>query len=163
MGKKKQKDEAQESSGKGKGKIILLAVLILVVIGVGTFGGVYMFMQKGGEKEVKIEPANYPLLASTTVNLNDSNKRCYLKTSVTLSYDSANKDLLTELDKKKINIQDASIWYLKSKTSDDFDVSKEYELKQGLIDTINNILESGTILDVYLVGEDGTGFVVQKV
>ncbi|MCR4944394.1 MAG: flagellar basal body-associated FliL family protein [Clostridium sp.] len=163
MGKNKQKDEAQENSGKKKGEFIILAVLILVVVGVGTFGGVYMYMQKNGNKEVKIEPIDYPLLSNTTLNLSDAGGRSYLKTSLTLSYDSANEDLLAELDKKKINLQDASLWYLKSKTADDFSVSKEYELKQGLIDTLNNILENGTILDVYLVGEDGTGFVVQKV
>ena len=67
------------------------------------------------------------------------------------------------MDKKKISIQDASIWYLKSRVATDFRAENEKELKQGLIDTINNILEDGNILDVYLVGADGTGFVVQKV
>ena len=52
---------------------------------------------------------------------------------------------------------------LKSRVSEDFRAENERELKQGLIDTINNILEDGNILDVYLVGADGTGFVVQKV
>lgn len=158
---KKQKDEVKENSGKGKG--ILLAVLVLVVIGIGTFGGVYFYMQSNGASESKIEAADYTILSDATLNLSDEGGKSYLKTSLTLSYDSKDKDLIEELGRKKISIQDAAIWYLKSKTSNDFAAANELELKQGLIDTVNNVLESGKILDVYLVGEEGTGFVVQKV
>ena len=158
---KKQKDEVKENSGKGKG--ILLAVLVLVVIGIGTFGGVYFYMQSNGASESKIEAADYTILSDATLNLSDEGGKSYLKTSLTLSYDSKDKDLIEELGRKKISIQDAAIWYLKSKTSNDFAAANELELKQGLIDTVNNVLESGKILDVYLVGQEGTGFVVQKV
>ena len=158
---KKQKDEVKENSGKGKG--ILLAVLVLVVIGIGTFGGVYFYMQSNGASESKIEAADYTILSDATLNLSDEGGKSYLKTSLTLSYDSKDKDLIEELGRKKISIQDAAIWYLKSKTSNDFAAANELELKQGLIDTVNNVLESGKILDVYLVGEEGTGFIVQKV
>lgn len=160
---KKQKDEVKENSGKGKGKGILFAVLALVIMGIGTFGGVYFYMQSNGTSEVKVEPADYAILTDATLNLSDESGKSYLKTSLTLSYDSKNTDLLAELEKKKISIQDASIWYLKSKTSEDFSAENEKELKQGLIDTINKVLEDGAILDVYLVGADGTGFVVQRV
>lgn len=160
---KKQKDEVKENTGKGKSKFIIFAIIALLVMGAGTFGGVYFYMQSKDPALAKIEPADYDLLKSTTVNLSDESGRAYLKTSLTLSYDSKNADLLAELDKKKVSIQDASIWYLKSKVSTDFSSENEKQLKQGLIDTINGILEEGTILDVYLVGSDGTNFVVQKV
>ena len=158
---KKQKDEIKENSGKGKG--ILLAVLGLLVIGISTFGGVYFYMQSKDTTNLKVEAADYALLSDATLNLSDESGKSYLKTSLTLSYDSKNKDLVEELEKKRISIQDAAIWYLKSKTSNDFAASNEQELKQGLIETVNNILENGSILDVYLVGAEGTGFVVQKV
>lgn len=160
---KKQKDEAQENGGKEKSKVLLFAIIALIVMGVGTFGGVYFYMQSKDASAAKIEPADYVLLTDTTLNLSDESGKSYLKTSLTLSYDSKNTELLAELDKKKISIQDASIWYLKSRVATDFRAENEKELKQGLIDTINNILEDGNILDVYLVGADGTGFVVQKV
>lgn len=160
---KKQKDEVQENGGKGKSKVLIFAIIALIVMGVGTFGGVYFYMQSKDASAAKIEPADYVLLTDTTLNLSDESGKSYLKTSLTLSYDSKNTELLAELDKKKISIQDASIWYLKSRVSTDFRAENEKELKQGLIDTINNILEDGNILDVYLVGADGTGFVVQKV
>ncbi len=160
---KKQKDEVQENGGKSKGKGLIFAIIALIVMGAGTFGGVYFYMQGKDAEAVKIEPADYLLLTDTTLNLSDESGKSYLKTSLTLSYDSKNTDLLAELDKKRISIQDASIWYLKSKVSADFRAENEKELKQGLIDTINNILEDGNVLDVYLVGAEGTGFVVQKV
>lgn len=160
---KKQKDEAQENTGKGKSKVLIFAIIALIVMGAGTFGGVYFYMQGKDAAAAKIEPADYVLLTDTTLNLSDESGKSYLKTSLTLSYDSKNTELLAELDKKKISIQDASIWYLKSRVAADFRAENEKELKQGLIDTINNILEDGNILDVYLVGADGTGFVVQKV
>ena len=160
---KKQKDEVQENGGKEKSKVLLFAIIALIVMGVGTFGGVYFYMQSKDASAAKIEPADYVLLTDTTLNLSDESGKSYLKTSLTLSYDSKNTELLAELDKKKISIQDASIWYLKSRVAADFRAENEKELKQGLIDTINNILEDGNILDVYLVGADGTGFVVQKV
>lgn len=160
---KKQKDEVQENGGKGKSKVLIFAIIALIVMGAGTFGGVYFYMQGKDAAAAKIEPADYVLLTDTTLNLSDESGKSYLKTSLTLSYDSKNTELLAELDKKKISIQDASIWYLKSRVSTDFRAENEKELKQGLIDTINNILEDGNILDVYLVGADGTGFVVQKV
>lgn len=160
---KKQKDEVQENGGKGKSKVLIFAIIALIVMGAGTFGGVYFYMQGKDVAAAKIEPADYVLLTDTTLNLSDESGKSYLKTSLTLSYDSKNTELLAELDKKKISIQDASIWYLKSRVAADFRAENEKELKQGLIDTINNILEDGNILDVYLVGADGTGFVVQKV
>ena len=143
---KKQKDEVKENSGKGKGKGILFAVLALVIMGIGTFGGVYFYMQSNGTSEVKVEPADYAILTDATLNLSDESGKSYLKTSLTLSYDSKNTDLLAELEKKKISIQDASIWYLKSKTSEDFSAENEKELKQGLIDTINKVLEDNIFL-----------------
>lgn len=160
---KKQKDEVQENGGKEKSKVLIFAIIALIVMGAGTFGGVYFYMQSKDASAAKIEPADYVLLTDTTLNLSDESGKSYLKTSLTLSYDSKNTELLAELDKKKISIQDASIWYLKSRVAADFRAENEKELKQGLIDTINNILEDGNILDVYLVGADGTGFVVQKV
>lgn len=158
---KKQKDETKESSGKGKG--MLIAIIGLIVIGVGTFAGVFFYMQSRDASAATIEAVDYAVLSDATLNLSDESGKSYLKTSLTLSYDSKNKDLTEELEKKKISIQDASIWYLKSKKSADFSTENEKELKQGLIDTINGLLEKGSILDVYLVGADGTGFVVQKV
>ncbi|MBE6051367.1 MAG: flagellar basal body-associated protein FliL [Clostridium sp.] len=160
---KKQKDETQESKSGGKGKFIIIAILGLLVIGAGTFGGVYFYMQKNGNAEVKVVTTNYVLFNDVTLNLSDENGKAYLKTSLTIEYDEANADLIAEVEKKKINIQDSAIWYLKSKTSQDFSAENEAALKQGLIEAINTQLKDGQILDVFLVGSEGTGFVVQKV
>ncbi|WP_294353970.1 flagellar basal body-associated FliL family protein [uncultured Clostridium sp.] len=160
---KKQKDETQESKGGGKSKVMLIVILGLLVVGAGAFGGVYFYLQSNNNAEVKVVTTNYVLFNDVTLNLSDENGKSYLKTSLTIEYDQENADLAAELEKKKINIQDSAIWYLKSKCSNDFSASNEIALKEGLVQAINSQLEKGQILDVFLVGEEGTGFVVQKV
>lgn len=157
---KKVKDEEQKTSGKGK--FIIILVLLLVVIGAGTFGGVYLFLQSKDAEIEKVETTNYVLLTEATLNLSDESGKAYLKTSLSIAYDIKNKDIVEEIEKKKINIQDAAIWYLKGKKSEDFSAENEASLKQGLIEAINNNLETGKVLEVFLVGEDGAGFLVQK-
>lgn len=158
---KKVNDEEQKSSGKGK--FIIILVLLLVVVGAGTFGGVFLYLQGKGSSEVeKIETTNYVLLTEATLNLSDENGKAYLKTSLSIAYDIKNKDILAEIESKKINIQDAAIWYLKSKKAEDFGAENEVTLKEGLMEAINKHLETGKVLEVFLVGEDGAGFVVQK-
>ena len=80
---KKQKDEAQENGGKEKSKVLLFAIIALIVMGVGTFGGVYFYMQSKDASAAKIEPADYVLLTDTTLNLSDESGKSYLKTSYT--------------------------------------------------------------------------------
>ena len=74
----------------------------------------------------------------------------------------ANSKLATEIEEKKIQLQDKAIWYLKSKVTTDFDCSKEIELKKGLMDNLNKELDNGKILNVYYsTGEDTASFLVQ--
>ncbi|MDD6794980.1 MAG: flagellar basal body-associated FliL family protein [Clostridiaceae bacterium] len=162
MAKKKETNNEEKASGKGKG--ILIILLALVVLGAGAFGGFYFYLKSSSEK--KVETTTYVITKETTINLSDSansSKKSYLKTGVSLSYDKSNKKLGKEVESKKIQLQDATICYLKTKTAEDFENGNEVNVKKGLIEEINKILDNGKIIDVYYsTGEDSANFLVQS-
>jgi flagellar FliL protein len=158
MAKQVKNDKDKESSG---GKKALFFVLALIVIGAATFGGVYFFMQTKGTAEKEVVKTTFVLSKETKINLSDK-KASYVMTGISISYDSSNKKLATEIEEKKIELQDKAIWYLKSKVTTDFEAGKEVELKKGLIESLNKELHYGKILDVYYsTGEDTASFLVQ--
>ncbi|MBD7909835.1 MULTISPECIES: flagellar basal body-associated FliL family protein [Clostridium] len=151
-----------ENSPKKGNKMMIVVVLALVIAGIGTFGGVYFYMQaKNTVTVAKVETANYQLMEDTQINLSDKGAKKYLKTSVALSYDKSNKNLAKEIEEKKLNIQDATVWYLKGKQSTDFEADKKEELKKGLVEIINKELDKGKIVDVLFTGAKSTNFVIQ--
>jgi flagellar basal body-associated protein FliL len=159
---KNENNETEESSKKGGSKTIIIVVLALIIMGVATFGSVYFYMQTKGSVTVnKVEATTYQLMEDTQINLSDKGAKKYLKTSVALTYDKSNKNLGKEIVAKKLIIQDATVWYLKSKQSTDFDPENKDELKKGLIERINKELDKGKLVDVLFTGEKSTNFVIQ--
>ena len=138
----------EEGKGKGKGNIIIIAILLVLVVGAGTFAGTYLFMKNNKDTDKQVEEIKVPVAEDLTVNLSDSGNR-YLKTTVYIYYDKENKDIAEEITNKTIEIQDKTSLYLKSKTAEDFDASKEETLKKELSSEINSILNKGEIENVY--------------
>lgn len=158
---KNENTETENSPKKGN-KIVLIIIVGFVILGVATFGGVYYYMSTHDSVKVeKVETTTYQLMEDTQINLSDKNTKKYLKTSVALTYDKSNKDLGKEVVEKKLIIQDATVWYLKSKQSADFESENKDELKKGLVERINKELDKGKIIDVLFTGEKSTNFVVQ--
>lgn len=140
-------DEKKEKKG-GK-KNILFAILGLIVLGVGSFAGVYIYMNKTAEKEIVIEEAYFEL-GEIFVNLNDENKKRYVKLNLSIGYDKENKDLTKEVEEKKVVMRDTVNYYLKSCTVDSFTPGNEAALKKELVTRINSKLKNGTLIDVYI-------------
>ena len=158
---KNENNEAENSSKKGS-KTIVLIVVFFVILCLGSVGGMYFYMKTTGSVKVaKVETTTYQLMEDTQINLSDKNAKKYLKTSVALSYDKSNKDLAKEIVEKKLIIQDATVWYLKSKESTDFDPENKDELKKGSVEKINKELDKGKIAVVLFTGEKSTNFVIQ--
>ncbi|MGL4774129.1 MAG: flagellar basal body-associated FliL family protein [Clostridium sp.] len=138
----------KENKKGGKGKTIILVVIALIVVGVVSFGATYMVLNNKAEAtEPEIKEA-YCNLEEIMVNLNDEGPKRYLKTSVSISYDSKNKELAAEIEENIVAVRDATIYYFKTKTTNDFKAENEAVLKKGLADKINGVLKTGDIIDV---------------
>lgn len=149
--------EKDKEKGKEKGKKtrpIILIVIVLVALGIGAFIGTKVLSSGNGATVVKpIVEVKVPIAETITVNLSDEGGKRYLKASVTISYDSLNENLGTEITEKTVEIKDKTIFYLKSKKAADFDASNEVALKKGLVDEINKLLLNGQIINVYFPGD----------
>lgn len=160
MAKNKQvqnEEQEQEETKKGKGsnKVIII-ILALLVLGAGSFGGVYLFLSNNSSPEEKIiVETKVELLKELTINLDSGG---YLKTSLFISFDEENSDLAEEITAKTIEIQDKTIFYLKSKNIEDFKASNEVKLKQDLMAQINTVLTKGELVNIYFPA----GLMLQK-
>jgi flagellar protein FliL len=139
----------EKKSKKGKG--LLLVILIILAIGGGTFGGAYfVMMNKNAENQPVYMKETYYEVGEIFVNLSDENANRYVKLKLTISYDSENKNLGTELTDKAVVIKDVANFYFKSLKAKDFEPANEAVLKGDLIKRVNQKLTSGTLQDVYI-------------
>lgn len=135
---------------KSKGKLFLIIFVIIVAIGGGVFAGTYFAMNKSAANEpVYIKEAYYEV-GEIFVNLSDENARRYVKLNLSISYDSINEDLATELAEKAVAIKDIANFYFKSCKAKDFEPANEAILKGTLLERINAKLTSGRLIDVYI-------------
>ena len=94
-------NNAEKSSGRNSKNLIII-ILVVIIVALGAGGGVYILTQKKApatavEKEVK--NIAYFDLGEYLLNLKgDTKVNKYLKTTVNISYDGDNKDLVTELE-----------------------------------------------------------------
>ncbi|WP_194190911.1 flagellar basal body-associated FliL family protein [Clostridium chrysemydis] len=143
----KKKEEGKQGGGKNK---VLLVILALIVLGACSFGGTYLFSKsKTAEKNKPVVQAYFDL-GEFMVNLSDKGGHNYLKTKISVGYDSETKDGEQYLKDNTVVLRDACNYYLKSKTSKDFSSSNEKELKKELVETLNKKLSKPIILDAYI-------------
>lgn len=143
------KNSDNEKSTSGGIKKILVIVLALLVLGAGGFGGVYFYMQSTSDVEKPIVEEKVPVAEDIMVRLADESGRSYLKATMNISYDKKNKKVGKELNSKLTEVKDATLFYLMSKKSEDFRAENEENLKKGLIEDINKILDEGKIVNIY--------------
>lgn len=136
-------------SEKKKGKYIIIIILCLLIIGGAVFAGVYFGLSKGSEtNEPKPIVEAYLEMGEIFVNLSDEDGKRYAKITLTLSYDSENKDLATEIETKQVALRDTAIFYFKSLKAENFSASNESALKKELTNRLNKNLTEGLIIDV---------------
>ena len=143
MAKKK-----EENTEKKKGSKLIIIIAAVVIIALGAGAGVYMYLSQNAEPEEVVIVEAYADLGEIFVNLSSESEKRYVKLTATMTYDSANADLLTEIESKMVELKDTAVFYFKSLTDKDFNTENEGKLKQDLITKLNENLESGDLLDI---------------
>jgi flagellar FliL protein len=156
-------EEIVQEGGKKGGmlKWIIIAV-VLILLGVGGYFGYTMFFaapseeaateQAGAEGEQPpaeaVEGQLVPLPVFL-VNLADPLGRRYLKLG--LEVEVRDPEAAADLSKYQAKIKDTLLLLLSSKTYDGLSTMKDkVELKQEIVDRLNQILGEGSILRVYI-------------
>lgn len=154
----KKENNAEKSSGGSKNLIIIILIVIIAALCAG--GGMYFIMQKNAPvsvEEKQVKNMAYFDLGEYLLNLNgDTKGNKYLKTTVSISYDGDNKDLIKELETQKPAIRGIGLEFLQSKSADDFTPASksngEHNIdatKKALIAELNKKISKGRIIDIY--------------
>ncbi len=167
---KKTDTEETPPEGKGKksmGKLLFLVAALLLLLGGGGFGAYTFYFQKPAETEAPEEKAAaaprdleklvgtmYPL-EPFLVNIDDVEETRFLKTALTLEFDS--QDVQPEIEKRLAQVRDNILLLLSSKGFADVRTSDgKYILREEILERLNSILVTGQVNNVYF-----TEFVVQ--
>ena len=104
---------------------------------------------KGSKKESKrVKAVATYQLQPFIVNLLDEEGRRYLKVTMDLALDS--KETIQEVEDKMASIRDTIIMILTNKGFKDVcNISGKAKLREEIKRGINNVLESGNVIDVY--------------
>ena len=137
-----------EEKKKSNLKVIIIIALALLMLGGGVFVGVYLYISKNAQPAEVIIVEGYKEIGDIMVNLSDENAKRYVKLTATVTYDSENEDLASEIDTKLVALKDTTIFYLKSLKSTDFTADNEKNLKKQLVDNLNKNLTKGLLIDV---------------
>ena len=164
-----EKDEAPEP--KKKSPIVLVAVLVVVGLLLAT--GIAYFVSKmavesaasdAGDSGRHCDPGVFIKLGDAKegilVNVGGPRGGKYLKAGVVLEMNPGKKDNLTEAGTLKpeaeAKIMDTTMQFLRSTKIEDFDATKQDELKKQLKDLLNSELGAGSVYDIYI-----TSFLLQ--
>jgi len=150
---KGEKEKGAKTPKPGGKKKVLLLVLIAVLLLGGSAAGAYFFLAKPGkaqEAAVKKEkPVEVMELGEILVNLTSNGMPHYLRVKISLEYPQ-DKKLSGEIKKKKHQITDTTITFLRSKTISEVSSAGSVDaLKRELMERINGQLESGRVTAVY--------------
>ncbi len=167
-----EKEEEVAEEPKKKSPIILVVVLVLV--GLVLAGGISFFVTTklmagsagdGGGGEVRhSDPGVFVKLGDPKegilVNVGGARAGKYLKTSIILEMNPGKEANLTEEGKlqpvAETKILDVTLQLLRSAKMEEFDATKQDDLKKKLKDELNAALGSGSVYDVYI-----TSFLLQ--
>ena len=166
---KDMEDAAEEQPAKKKSPIIL--VIILVIVGLVLAGGISFFVttrmvansanSDGGNRHhdpgvfVKLGDAKEGIL----VNVGGQKSGKFLKTSIVLEMNPGKEANVKDgklQPEAETKILDTTMQYLRSVKLEQFDASKQDELKIQLKDELNDKLGQGSVYDVYI-----TSFLLQ--
>ena len=168
--KKEPAPEAAPPEEKKKSPIIL--VVVLVIIGLLLAGGISFFITtkmmadtatEAGVSEhhdpgkfIKLGDAKEGIL----VNVGGVKAGKFLKAGIVLEMNPGKKDNLTDDGKlqpmAETKILDTTMQILRSSKLDEFDATKQDELKKKIKDELNDKLGQGSVYDVYI-----TSFLLQ--
>ncbi|GFR35596.1 flagellar basal body-associated FliL family protein [Thermobrachium celere] len=134
--------------------LVIFTLILVIVLGIAL--GYFIFFKdktkNSTTQNVKIEEKIFDL-NEFVVNLSDENKT-YIRLKISIAYDKKNKKLDKEIPEKVPAIRDAVINILRSKSSKDFETTSNQNnlnnIKTELINSINNNLQNGKIINIYV-------------
>ena len=154
---------------KKKSPIIMIAVLVLV--GLVLAGGISYFVttkimtsaSNGSGESQHHDPGVFVKLGDAKdgiiVNVGGIKAGRFLKVGIVMEMNPGKKDNVTDGKLNQVaetKILDTTLQILRSVKIDDFDASKQDELKKQIKDEVNKVLGEGSVYDVYI-----TSFVLQ--
>ena len=163
-----------EAAPEPKKKSPIILVVVLVIVGLALAAGISLFvttkmmadasMDDGGESKyhdpgvfIKLGDAKEGLL----VNVGGSRGGKYLKAGIVLEMNPGRKNVINEETNAlqpdaEIKILDIVTHFLREAKVEDFEASKQDDLKKQLKDLLNAELGSGSVYDIYI-----TSFLLQ--
>ena len=169
MADKQKNTETAPEEKKKKSPVILIVVLVLV--GLVLAGGISFFittkmMANNASDSVSEhhDPGTFIKLGDAKegimVNVGGQKSGKFLKAGIVLEMNPGKKDNLTEEGKlqpmAETKILDTTMQILRSAKLDEFDATKQDDLKKKLKDELNSKLGAGSVYDVYI-----TSFLLQ--
>ena len=169
MADEQKNTETAPEEKKKKSPVILIVVLVLV--GLVLAGGISFFittkmMANNASASVSDhhDPGTFIKLGDAKegimVNVGGQKSGKFLKAGIVLEMNPGKKDNLTEEGKlqpmAETKILDTTMQILRSAKLDEFDATKQDDLKKKLKDELNSKLGAGSVYDVYI-----TSFLLQ--
>lgn len=169
MADEQKNTETAPEEKKKKSPVILIVVLVLV--GLVLAGGISFFittkmMANNASDSVSEhhDPGTFIKLGDAKdgimVNVGGQKSGKFLKAGIVLEMNPGKKDNLTEEGKlqpmAETKILDTTMQILRSAKLDEFDATKQDDLKKKLKDELNSKLGAGSVYDVYI-----TSFLLQ--
>lgn len=169
MADEQKNTETAPEEKKKKSPVILIVVLVLV--GLVLAGGISFFittkmMANNASDSVSEhhDPGTFIKLGDAKegimVNVGGQKSGKFLKAGIVLEMNPGRKDNLTEEGKlqpmAETKILDTTMQILRSAKLDEFDATKQDDLKKKLKDELNSKLGAGSVYDVYI-----TSFLLQ--
>lgn len=151
-------------------KMSMMVIIILIVVGLILAGGISYLIatrvvsdQTVEKKNSQHEPGQFIKLGDAKdgliLNIGGVNSGRYLKIGVIVelkpSKNAVNKEGKT-LSPEEIKILDTAVYVLRSQKIEDFDPTKQEQLKEMLKNEINTTLGEDRVYDIYI-----TNFVLQ--
>ena len=170
-----EKDLLDQSEQKSPMLTMIVVVVVAVLVAVAAAGGIsyYIFSQSdmpvsGGGGEYSggsshRDPGVFYKLGDAKdgvlVNVGGGRTGKFLKAGIVLELNPGKSDNVVDgkvLSVAETKILDTTMQYLRSAPLDEFDASKQDELKKQLKDALNDRLGQGSVYDVYI-----TSFLLQ--
>ena len=169
MADEQKNTETAPEEKKKKSPVILIVVLVLV--GLVLAGGISFFITTKMMATNSIDSVSDHHDPGTFIKLGDAKEGImvnvggqksgkFLKAGIVLEMNPGKKDNLTEEGKlqpmAETKILDTTMQILRSAKLDEFDATKQDDLKKKLKDELNSKLGAGSVYDVYI-----TSFLLQ--
>ncbi|MBQ9480446.1 MAG: flagellar basal body-associated FliL family protein [Selenomonadaceae bacterium] len=172
-----EKEAAAAPAGEPKKKTFIILIVVLVLVGLALAAGIALFVSQkmladvnteqmgSGGSDMRFHDTGVFIKLGDPkegilVNVGGPRSNKFLKVSLVLEMNPNKKDIITETGALQpiadTKILDTTMQFLRSTKLEDFDATKQDELKKQLKDQLNAELGGGSVYEVYI-----TSFLLQ--